>query len=336
MAPLKGDIESGLTYNTPVAIAQQCFRAKVPPQYLHGFEMLGLLAPGAELSGVMRDTLHILETVCGFERSALRIVLDASDVDLCGSARAILPGAQLIYKTGNDGDYSTRWTFGSNVEKVGRGLTFTFQSATDEQMTPLGNVIVIEPKDGRGQSFVEFGFGVEALCSARSGGSIWKVQPYRALTEGLVVSLGVVHEKAQALVKLWLAALCLVEHDVSPGAKGSAYVMRKLTRNLGVQAWETPEGKSMTKQFLAVHATLAEIYIAHKPAAAGLLDSLRLASLTELCDFEASIESKRQAFVRKGIGRLSETSARRQLKECHGLPDRTIEDILTCLREKKA
>jgi hypothetical protein len=164
----------------------------------------------------------------GFAAEDLLCVADQDDCDLIEIANAMTGPRRVETQRGNTDAYWTRWEFGYGQALSGRGLTIVHAKA-DSARVSLGNVIILShPTSGR--SYFDIGFGVERLGSVFCGGDEWA-----ATTEGHcfadIIALGFDADQTRVIANHILGAKRMIEAGVRPGAKGAAYLLRKLVRS---------------------------------------------------------------------------------------------------------
>jgi hypothetical protein len=211
----------------PAAIIQPCLRTFWSNPGRFAFDMLTLVGERADLDPAVSVVLAFLARL-GFAAQDLICVADQDDSDVIEIANAMTGPQRVETQRGNTDTYWTRWEFGYGPALSGRGLTIVLAKA-DSPRVSLGNVIIVShPASGR--SYFDIGFGVERLGSVFCGGDEWA-----ATTDGQcfadIMALGFDADQTKVIANHVLGAKRMIEAGLRPGAKGAAYLLRKLVRS---------------------------------------------------------------------------------------------------------
>lgn len=211
----------------PTAIIQPCLRTFWSNPGRFAFDMLTLVGERADLVAAASVVMAFLARL-GFAVEDLICVADRDDSDVIEIANAMTGPQRVETQRGNTDTYWTRWEFGYGQALSGRGLTIVHAKA-DSPRVSLGNVIIVShPASGR--SYFDIGFGVERLGSVFCGGDEWA-----AATDGHcfaeIMALGFDADQTKVIANHILGAKRMIEAGVRPGAKGAAYLLRKLIRS---------------------------------------------------------------------------------------------------------
>ncbi|AWN81519.1 hypothetical protein [Candidatus Cardinium hertigii] len=203
----------------PTALSQTCLRERVAPDYLHVFNMLGVVAMESELFNILLLTLNFFRSL-GYTSDRLIIYGPAGNslwMDLINS-QANLRYIELLH---NKQKYWVEWNF-KNISIKGVRITIALDQVN--RVVPVGNIIILSNAQSR--KYIDAGFGIECIEAYPYGGVIEQIPRFSQL-----LSLVGAKQGFDFLRQLFAADL-LITRGLLPGAKGHRHVLRCFLRKL--------------------------------------------------------------------------------------------------------
>jgi alanyl-tRNA synthetase len=319
ITPFKPRILAGEPID-PCLSVQPCFRYRVHPDWLLGFEMLGVLAMASELDRVTADVVEFLTEERIVDAVRLHAVAHPDDADLRAAWVDAHPlGAAALGSTEEPG--CVRWEYGHGADLTGRGLTMAWEAGPAARGLPvpgtrsarqLGNVIVLESAPS-GQAYVEAAFSVEVLDSIAVEGDIYATARYAPLVAAFGEA-GLSDASARAAANLARGIATLLASGCRPGANGAPYVVRSLTRRLAELAADGP----------AEDAVVAVVRSQLPSDARSPFDA-------ELDRYRATLVRgmpRARAFLRRRLRSGFDGDLAGAVRETYGLPPRLVAELL--------
>ena len=319
IAPFKPRMLAGEPIE-PCLSTQPCFRYRVHPDWLLGFEMLGVVAMASELDRVTADVVAFLTEERIVDEARLHAFVHPDDADLRAAWVAAHPRGAAALETTEEPS-CVRWEYGHGDDLTGRGLTMAWDAGPTARGLPvpgrpaarqLGNVIVLESAPS-GQAYVEAAFSVEVLDSIAVDGDVYATARYAPLVAAFAEA-GLSDASARAAANLARGTATLLASGCRPAAKGAAYVVRSLIRRLAELAGEGAGEDAV------LDVVRAEIPSDARAAFDAELDRYRTTLVREV--------PRARAYVRRRLRAPFDGDLAAAVRETFGLPPRLVAELL--------